>query len=135
MFQFEGHCGVGPLKDLTAAGEVEVLDRDEVPGVLSDHWKSVPENVEGYAFLMEHDDLSIQPSMGITLYCQESALDWIYRAFSVAAFSRSGGVGLELQVQFPNNLGGPFWQEQWRREWLLVSSWKIFAGTQMRPAQ
>lgn len=132
MYQFEGQCGAGPLKGLQTTGNIEALDRDETPGMLSDYWKVVPDNVEGYASPLDDKDSRFQPSFSVTLYCQESALDWIYRAFAVAATSREGSVGIELRLGCPNNTGGPFWREQWRQEWLLVSSWKVFAGAQLR---
>jgi hypothetical protein len=135
MFQFEGRCNTGPLKGLVATAEIEALERGYDPGMLSDHWKSIPENIEGYAFLMEQEDRRIPPSFGVTLYCQESALDWIYRAFSSGVFGRAGGLGIELSLICPNNKGGPFWEEQWRKEWLQVSSWKIFAGAQLHTEQ
>ena len=131
LFQFEGVCRTTPLRDLVAVGEVETLDRDETPGMLSDRWRSVPDSVEGYASLMESDDPIVPASFGVTLYCQESALDWIYRAFTTGAGSRSGAVSLELTLDCPNNQGGAFWEEQWRTECLRVVSWKVFAGAQL----
>jgi hypothetical protein len=135
MFQFEGRCGAGPLMGLTATGEVEVLERGEDPRELSDRWDVVPENIEGYAHLMDHDDRSLQPLFGVTLYCQESALDWIYRAFASAAFGRAGGLLIQLHLKCPNHMGGPFWRDQWRKEWLQVASWELLAGAQLRPPQ
>ncbi len=135
MFQFEGTCSTEPLKGLVVTGEVEVLDANETPGMLSDHWKEVPEDVEGYAFFMDSGDQSILPSIGVTLYCQASALDWVYRAFAMASQSRSGGLGIELRVDCPNNGEGPFWRDQWQQEWLRVSTWKLFAGAQLKLSQ
>ena len=135
MFQFEGNGRTDPLKDLIVTGSIEVLDRGETPGMLSDRWASVPDNVEGYAFFMDSNDSSILPSVGVTLYCQEAALDWVYRAFSTASSSRSGGLGIELKLDCPNNQGGDFWHDQWQGEWLRVVSWQLYAGAQLRPPQ
>lgn len=135
MFQFEGNCRTDPLKDIVVAGSVEVLDPGETLGMLSDHWKSVPDDVEGYASFIESNDRSRSPNIGLTLYCQQSALDWIYRAFSTASCSREGGLGIELKLDCPNNEGGPFWHDQWQRECLRVISWELYAGAQLRPPQ
>lgn len=132
LFQFEGIARTPPLDGLAVCGEFEVIFDSELPRMLGDHWRNVPEDVEGYCFFMQSDDKSITPSVGATLFCQESALDWIYRAFAVGAQSREGVLTLELQVDCPNNEGGEFWAEQWKSEWLRVSSWKIFSGSQLK---
>jgi len=135
MFQFEGNGRTDPLKGLVVTGSIEVLDRGETPGMFSDRWTNIPDNVEGYAFFMDSNDSSILPSVGVTLYCQESALEWVYQAFSTASSSRSGGLGIELKLDCPNNQGGDFWQDQWQSEWLRVVSWQLYAGSQLRPPQ
>jgi hypothetical protein len=133
MFQFEGHATTDPIKGLTVSGDIQVLDPpDEPPPMLQDRWKSVPDNVEGYCFFMDMGDRTILPSVGTTLYCQQSAIDWIYRAFSIGAQSRTGGISIELQVDGPNNEGENFWRDRWRDEWLRVVSWKLFSGSQLK---
>lgn len=132
LFQFEGTCARPPLEHLVAAGEIEVLEADDVLGMLSDHWKNVPEHVEGYGFLTSVGDRTVQPTLGFTLYCKPLALDWIYRAFSVGSAAIKGGVGLKIDIDCPNNPGGDFWNEQWRSEWWRVVSWEIYASSQLR---
>lgn len=131
LFQFEGEVTTESLKGLTIAGTIEVLEEGETPTWLDDVWKQVPKDVEGHVSLTGSVDPTRPPNIDVTLYCQESALDWIFRAFSVASQGRSGGLGIEVKVDCPNNEGGPFWAEQWRREYLRVVSWELFAGSKI----
>jgi hypothetical protein len=131
MFQFEGICNDSPLANLVVTGDIEVLDDGIPPGMLSDHWENVPENVEGYGFLVSVGDASVPSSVGFTLYCKPSALEWIYRAFMVAGSGVKGGVSLKLNIDCPNYRGGDFWVEQWRSEWWRVVSWQLYAASQI----
>lgn len=131
LFGFEGRCTTAPLEGLVMTGSVEV----PMPGENLDHWKNPTNDVEGYTFFMEPEESpSTQPSLGATLYCQSSALDWIHRAFALGAQGRAGGLGIELLVDCPNNEGGAFWHHQWRAEWLRVRSWMVFSGAQIGSA-
>ena len=134
-FRFEGKGQTGPMKGVPVSGGIEVLDPGETPGMLSDHWTSVPDNVEGYSTLTGSKDWNFHPSFGVTLYCQESALDGIYRAFSTASSSRSLGLDIGLTLDCPNNQGEEFWRNQWQSEWLRVVSWTLHVGLQFRAPQ
>jgi hypothetical protein len=125
MFDFQGTCASSPLEGVEVSGSIEVLDSSEPPGMLEDYWKKVPTHVEGYGRLSEWQDTALVPTVFTTLFCQAAALEWLFRAFSVAAQSRSGCLSIELQIDCPNNAGGPFWREQWHSEWFRVSSWQV----------
>ncbi|MBX3618079.1 hypothetical protein [Nitrosomonas sp.] len=117
--------------DIAAVGEVETQDSAEPPGMLSDHWSNVPDRVEGFCFFMKSDDPTIPPSFAVTLYCKESAIDWVCRAFSLGTSSK-GAVGVELEIDCPNQSQEDFWPDQWKYEWLRVISWKVFSGAEFR---
>jgi len=127
MFQFEGSTKTAPIEDAIVNGTIEVAEAGEVQNGMSDHWTQLPAQMEGYTHPIESTAPGIAPGLGITLLCQSSALDSVYRAFSVGASSRSGGLSIELIVDCPNNSGGEFWYSNWRAEWLRVVSWKLFA--------
>lgn len=131
IFQFEGTAKMDLQFDIGVGGDIEIRDSTELPGMFSDHWSNVPDHIEGYCFFMKSDDPTISPSFAVTLYCKESAIDWICRAFSIG-MSNKGAVGIELQIDCPNQNHGDFWQDQWKDEWLRVTSWKIFSSAQLR---
>lgn len=129
MFQIQGLFTQPPLKGLTFVADVEVLDDDLAPpGMLKDRWKRVPGIVEGYGSLIEHDDPSIPPLFGGTLYCSQAAYDAVFKAFLVGFAAEPRGVGLDMTLSFPDQADGPFWKEQWRKETLQVTAWKLFSG-------
>jgi hypothetical protein len=131
MFQFDGRSTTDTVKGLAVTGEVEILEAGESLGMFEDHWKSVPDSVEGYLFLMDDESRARDPGIALTLYCLPGAMDYVFKAFQVAAQSRDGGLGIELVLDCPNNTGEDFWREAWRKEWLRVCSWKLFSGAQL----
>jgi hypothetical protein len=132
MFQFEGTTKTSPLEDAVISGSIEVSEPGEILRGMSDHWRDVPVEMEGYTQPIEPVEPGMAPSLGINLLCQSSALDSIYRAFMVGASSRTGGLSIEITVDCPNNKGGDFWYNNWRTEWLRVVSWKLFASADLR---
>lgn len=129
LFQFEGKTTIGALKGIGVTGEIEVLEPDEEVGMLSDHWQNVPKNIEGYGFLMrDKNDPPHEGSIGLTLYCKAEALDWLYRAFLCGLSSPHGGLGLDVNITYPDPMTPQFWKEEWRSKWWQVASWKVFAG-------
>jgi hypothetical protein len=131
-FSFEGMCTSVPLKGAIVTGEVEILDPPEPPRMLTDQWRTVPDEVEGYCFLDGDRGSDFVSSIGLTLYCRPSSLDWIHRAFAIGAQSRSGVISIELLVDCPNNQGGDFWKDRWRHEWLRIAGWHLYSGANLR---
>lgn len=121
MFDFEGVVTNGAMRGLSYTGSIEVLDDLEPPRMLMDSWKQVPEVVEGHGQLLERTDPSFADSFGLTLYCTLPALDWVHRAFATGLQSRHGGLGIDLQLDCPNNPGGDFWASGWRKETLRIT--------------
>lgn len=129
LLQFEGRANLGSLQGLTVAGDIEVLEAGEELGMLSDYWKNVPKRVEGYGFLMhEKGSPAVAASFGFTLYCKPEALDWVYRAFMCGLSSPHGGLGIDINISFPDPVEPEFWKERWRNEKWNVTSWKLFSG-------
>lgn len=133
LFQFEGRTNLGAAKGLTVAGGIEVIEPGEEHGMLQDHWKNPPNSIEGYGCLMhEKHDPVFMASFGFTLLCKQEALDWLYKAFMCGFASQNGGIGLEIGITFPDEMGEDFWKDRWRDEWWQVTNWKVFAGAGVR---
>lgn len=128
LFQFEGRISRPiPLASLAVVGEIETLDKGEEYGIWGDYWSNVPANLEGWGSLVDADGSN--PLLGLTLFCSEEALDWVYRAFQTGfSDSANTGVGLDISLIFPDPCGPDFWKDEWRAKHCQVGTWKVFSG-------
>lgn len=129
-FEVEGKAISAPLKGLVVTASIETLDPFEPPRRLMDRWRDVPEWVEGTCSFLDSDHPFHPPRIHATLYCQTTAVDSVFRAFSLAQLHSSGAaLVVGLKVDCPNNEGGPFWRDAWRNEELQVLNWSISHGS------
>ncbi|MBY0242448.1 MAG: hypothetical protein K2X55_24355 [Burkholderiaceae bacterium] len=124
-FTFEGHAKLGTTLNVPIFGDIEVLDDAESPRFLRDHWKNVPESVEGHAALASANNPGIPEQLYITLYCTRDALELVTRVF-VAGFSAVGGkTALDIDFAYPDPHGEEFWKETWQKQTLQVVKWDV----------
>lgn len=122
-FTFEGHARLGTTPSVPVYGEIEVWDDVEPPRFLTDHWKTLPDSVEGYASLSSSSDLSMPRQLYITFYCTAEAFEWVTRVI-VAGFSATGGKSaFDVDIGYPDEKGEDFWKERWQSETLQVLEW------------
>ncbi len=122
-FTFEGHARLGTTLSVPVYGEIEVREDAESPRFLTDHWKTLPDSVEGHASLSSSGDPSIPRQLYITFYCTAEAFELVTRVI-VAGFSATGGkAAFDVDIGYSDDKGEEFWKERWQSETLQVLKW------------
>jgi len=129
MFQFEGVARINQNTRLSVVGTIETLEPKQEIGKLRDHWNNVPENYQGYAFLWNEDNSISQAFIGLTLLCRSSAIEHLYKAFMVGFSTPNGGLGIEVNLTYPDEISSDFWASEWQSKWLSVTGWDVYSGS------
>lgn len=119
-FTFEGHVLLGTTSNTPVYGEIEIWDDVEPPRFLTDHWKALPESVEGHGSLSISRNKGLPPQLNISFYCTAEAFEWVTRVI-IAGFSAAGGkAAFDVDIGYPDEKGADFWKERWQSETLQV---------------
>jgi hypothetical protein len=127
---FQGLIRSPGFEGMLALGEVESCRPQDESRMLTDHWKNMPDNVDGYAFLSSGPDKVMHGAVfGVTLFCKPSVVREVVDIFSRGINSPHGAARLQFHISHPDFCGQEnYWDTAWRDHWWQVEFWDVHYG-------